>query len=97
MTLIRLVSKSTDIVITINLPHIPGQADASTSTSESGPLSRQGREEDVDFARGQFGRWVEEGINVRDEVLRTLEIKDWGLFGDEVRKFPEDVDMQDGS
>lgn len=55
----------------------------------------QGREDDVDFAQGRFGSWVEEGIRVRDEVLRTLEIKDWELFGDDDGKVQEDVNMED--
>ena len=97
MTLVRLVSKSTDLVITINLPHIPGQADTSAPGAVSGLLSGQGKEEDVDFGRGQYGSWVEEGIRVRDEVLRTLKIEDWGLFGDEEGQNQDDVKMEDGS
>ena len=93
MTLVRLVSKSTDLVITINLPHIANQIDTSTPSGASGLLAGQGQREDVDFENGHFGSWVEEGLRVRNEVLQTLEIKDWGLFGGEESQKQEDVEM----
>lgn len=82
MTLIRVVSKSTDLVITINLPHIPAEEGmntaSATSENSSGDRSRK-RNEPGD---GPFGTLVEDGLKVRDEVLRTLIIHDWNLFGD---------------
>ncbi|KAL8740834.1 MAG: hypothetical protein Q9190_006500 [Brigantiaea leucoxantha] len=70
LTLIRLVPQLTDLVITINIPHIPGHQESN---------------EPVDFEQGQLGSLVEDGRRIRDEIWRTLEIKDWGLFdvGDE--------------
>ena len=53
--------------MTINIPHIPGHQESSSGA--------------VNFEEGEFGTLVEEGVNIRDEVWRTLEVKDWGLFG----------------
>ena len=41
------------------------------------------RERVVDFENGDFGPFVEDGMRIRDEVLRTLTIHDWSLFGAE--------------
>ncbi|KAI4175801.1 MAG: hypothetical protein LQ343_001414 [Gyalolechia ehrenbergii] len=68
LTLIRLVPQSTDIVVTINIPHIPGQQEPSDGA--------------VNFQEGKFGSLVDGGVKIRDEVWRTLQVKDWGLFGD---------------
>ena len=32
---------------------------------------------------------------VRDEMIRTLEIKDWGLFGEDERQKQDDVQMEE--
>ncbi|KAI4097186.1 MAG: hypothetical protein LQ344_000596 [Seirophora lacunosa] len=66
LTLIRLIPQATDVVVTINIPHIPGQQEPSDPT--------------VDFEQGKFGSLVEEGVRIRDEVWKSLEVKDWGLF-----------------
>ena len=96
MTLVRLVSKCTDLVITINLPYIESQADTSTPSGASGPLAGPGRREDVDFEQGRFGNWVEEGLKVRDEVHRSLEINDWSLFVDGGNQTQKDEPMEEG-
>ncbi|KAL8951676.1 MAG: hypothetical protein Q9222_002356 [Ikaeria aurantiellina] len=67
LTLIRLVPQATDTVLTINIPHIPGHQETVDG--------------DVDFEAGRFGSLVEEGARMRDELWRTLEVRDWGLFG----------------
>ncbi|KAI9822340.1 MAG: hypothetical protein M1827_000058 [Pycnora praestabilis] len=64
MTLIRLEGASTDIVITINVPHRKGEY----------------AEADVDLEHGKLGKDLEVAILLRDQVLRTFEIKDWSLF-----------------
>ncbi|KAL8668126.1 MAG: hypothetical protein Q9202_000104, partial [Teloschistes flavicans] len=66
LTLIRLDPQSTDLIVTVNIPHIPGHQEPT-----DGP---------VNFEQGKFGSLVQEGVRIRDEVWRTLEIKDWGLF-----------------
>lgn len=71
LTLIRLVPQSTDIVVTINIPHIPGHQEPSVG--------------EVNFEEGKFGSLVEEGVRIRDEVWRSLEVRDWGLFGGETQ------------
>ncbi|KAL8732165.1 MAG: hypothetical protein Q9166_002912 [cf. Caloplaca sp. 2 TL-2023] len=67
LTLIRLVPQSTDIVVTINIPHIPGHQEPSDG--------------EVKFEEGKFGSLVEEGLRIKDEVWKSLEVRDWGLFG----------------
>ncbi|KAL8831260.1 MAG: hypothetical protein Q9170_005379 [Blastenia crenularia] len=67
LTLIRLVPQSTDIMVTINIPHIPGHQETSDGA--------------VSFDEGKFGSLVQEGMRIRDELWRTLEVRDWGLFG----------------
>ncbi|KAL8915569.1 MAG: hypothetical protein Q9171_000134 [Xanthocarpia ochracea] len=67
LTLIRLVAQSTDIVVTVNVPHISGHQE---------PLDGE-----VNFEEGKFGSLVEEGVKIRDEVWKSLEVRDWGLFG----------------
>lgn len=91
LTLIRLVSKSTDLVITINLPHLPAEVDAVDGTIASGTLSGGENRESVDFENRHFGSFVEEGMKVRDEVLRTLRIENWSLFGEEDHDDGEEV------
>ncbi|KAK4994355.1 hypothetical protein LTR66_005600 [Elasticomyces elasticus] len=67
LLLIRLNGKKTDLVITINVPHAPG---------EYAP-------EDVDLATGKLGRLLEAAVQYRDRLLQTFEVKDWSLFGQE--------------
>jgi len=82
MTLIRLVSKSTDLVITINLPHIPAEEGINAASAASGNSSGDGSREGNEPENGPSGTPVEDGLKVRDEVLRTLTIHDWDLFGE---------------
>ncbi|KAL9043041.1 MAG: hypothetical protein Q9180_000163 [Flavoplaca navasiana] len=67
LTMIRLEAQSTDIVVTVNIPHIPGHQEPSNG--------------EVSFEERKFGSLVEDGIKIRDEVWRSLEVRDWGLFG----------------
>ena len=65
LLLIRLEAQDTDIVITINVPFMPGSYD----------------EADVDFERGKWGGLGEVGEVVIERVRGSLEVRDWGLFG----------------
>ncbi|KAL9042710.1 MAG: hypothetical protein Q9214_003700 [Letrouitia sp. 1 TL-2023] len=65
VALIRLVPQSTDIVVTISLPH-------NVVMLESRPQ--------VEFANRQTGDLFEEGMTIQNEIFRTLQIHDWGLF-----------------
>ena len=61
----------TDMVISLNIPHVPGGPEV--AAEEGG--------EEVDFESGKYGSAVEEGRGVLGEALRTLKVRDWGLFG----------------
>jgi hypothetical protein len=67
LTLIRLVDQKTDILVTINVPHVIGQYDTSS----------------VDLEHGKMGPLLEQAAKWRTRVLETFEVKDWGLFGEE--------------
>lgn len=64
LTLIRLVDQKTDIVITINVPHAPGEYDGA----------------EVDPATGKNGRLLSAAIEHRDRILQSFEVRDWDLF-----------------
>ena len=67
LTLIRLVAQKTDILVTINVPHVIGQY-------ENGS---------VDLEHGKMGPLLEQAAKWRERVLESFEVKDWGLFGEE--------------
>lgn len=67
LTLVRLVKQETDMLITINVPHIAGQFEAGS----------------VDLEHGKMGPLLEEAGKWRERVLETFEVKEWGLFGEE--------------
>ena len=56
------------MVITLNIPKVPGEG--------------EGSDEETDFENGRFGKVVEEGKRIVEEVWKTLQVKDWGLFGE---------------
>ncbi|KAH0565650.1 hypothetical protein GP486_000960 [Trichoglossum hirsutum] len=64
VTIVRLETQKTDIVVTINVPHIRGSYD----------------ERSVDLERGQLGALLNTALAHQDRVFRTLEVKDWSLF-----------------
>ncbi|KAK3346674.1 hypothetical protein B0T25DRAFT_521043 [Lasiosphaeria hispida] len=64
LTLVRLEEHQTDILITINVPHIKGEYD----------------EEDVDLALGKQGELIGDAVEYASRIWSTLDIKDWGLF-----------------
>lgn len=67
LTLVRLVKQETDMLITINVPHIAGQFEAGS----------------VDLEHGKMGALLEQAGKWRERVLETFEVKEWGLFGEE--------------
>jgi hypothetical protein len=67
LTLIRLVDQKTDMLVTINVPHVIGQYEAGS----------------VDLEHGKMGPLLEQAAKWRERVLETFEVKDWGLFGEE--------------
>jgi hypothetical protein len=66
MTLLRLEKQKTDILITINVPHIKGEYD----------------EEDVDLELGKQGKLIGDAVEHSARIWSTFKIKDWGLFGE---------------
>ncbi|KAF2500107.1 Mog1p/PsbP-like protein [Lophium mytilinum] len=64
LTLVRLVEQKTDIVIAINVPHAAGEYAIGS----------------VDLENGKAGVMLETAAMVREKVLASLEVKDWGLF-----------------
>lgn len=64
LNLVRLEAEHTDILITINVPHIKGEYD----------------EEDVDLQVGKQGKLIEDAVDHAAVIWETFKIKDWGLF-----------------
>ena len=64
LTMIRLETQKTDIIVAVNVPHIAGQYDPS----------------EVDPEKGKQGRLLESAVEHRRKVMETFEIKDWDLF-----------------
>lgn len=65
MTLLRLERYGTDILITINVPHIRGEYN----------------EDEVDLELGKQGKLIGDAVEISARIWETLKIKDWGLFG----------------
>lgn len=65
LILIRLAAHQTDVVITINVPHV----------------EEKYIEGNVNLEAQQLGPQLEEAVQMRDEILKTFQIKDWSLFG----------------
>ncbi|KAJ9148572.1 Ran-interacting Mog1 protein [Pleurostoma richardsiae] len=66
LTLLRLEKESTDILITINVPHIKGEYD----------------EEDVDLELGKQGRLIGDAVEYAARIWETFIVKDWNLFNE---------------
>ncbi|KAF2814253.1 Mog1p/PsbP-like protein [Mytilinidion resinicola] len=64
LTLVRLAEQKTDITIAINVPHV----------AEEYALGS------VDLENGKPGVMLEAAAMVREKVLASFEVKDWGLF-----------------
>ncbi|KAF6219345.1 hypothetical protein HO133_005170 [Letharia lupina] len=68
-TLIRLVEQSTDIVITLNTPHLASEAEGQIpNETETGTL---------------YGETEQEVGNMYHQIVTSFAIKDWGLFSGE--------------
>ncbi|KAI9738194.1 MAG: hypothetical protein M1834_008692 [Cirrosporium novae-zelandiae] len=68
LLLVRLIPQETDVLVTVNLPYMPGEFE----------------EGDVDVEGGRIGgRILEDGKAIMEVVVRSLEVRDWGLFGSE--------------
>jgi hypothetical protein len=61
---VRLEREQTDILITINVPHIKGEYD----------------EEEVDLALGKQGELIGDAVEYAAKIWSTFEVRDWKLF-----------------
>ncbi|KUI58210.1 putative ran guanine nucleotide release factor [Cytospora mali] len=64
LTLLRLEKESTDILMTINVPHIKGEYD----------------EEEVDLQLGKQGKLIGDAVEFAARIWATFKVKDWHLF-----------------
>ncbi|KAK4131496.1 hypothetical protein BT67DRAFT_451743 [Trichocladium antarcticum] len=64
LTLVRLEKESTDVLITINVPHIRGEYD----------------EDEVDLALGKQGELIGDAVEYAAKIWASFDVKDWGLF-----------------
>ncbi|KAI5817515.1 hypothetical protein BZA77DRAFT_35187 [Pyronema omphalodes] len=75
MTIIRLEAQKTDFVVTVNVPFLtPEQVAAEGMVAApqfQGELS------------GEPGALLQAGLAIRDRILETLKVEDWGLFVDD--------------
>lgn len=66
LTLIRLEKEQTDILVTINVPHIKGEYD----------------EEEIDLAMGKQGELIGDAVEYAARIWESFDVKDWGLFNE---------------
>jgi hypothetical protein len=64
LTLVRLEREKTDILITVNVPHIKGEYD----------------EEEVDLELGRQGQLIGDAVDYAARIWQTFKVKDWNLF-----------------
>jgi hypothetical protein len=64
LTLLRLEKESTDVLITVNVPHIKGEYD----------------EEEIDLALGKQGELIGDAVEYSARIWASFKIVDWGLF-----------------
>ncbi|KAI9822890.1 MAG: hypothetical protein M1832_002915 [Thelocarpon impressellum] len=67
VAIVRLEAQATDLVITVNVPHVRDSYD----------------EDEVDLSMGRSGPLIDDAKHIHETVMETLEIKDWGLFGEQ--------------
>ena len=64
LTLVRLEDKQTDLVVSVNVPHLAGQYVAG----------------EVDPEKGKLGLLMDRAADMRSKLMESFEVKDWGLF-----------------
>ncbi|KAI1117853.1 hypothetical protein F5Y14DRAFT_402237 [Nemania sp. NC0429] len=64
LTLVRLEREQTDLLITVNVPHIRGEYDV----------------DDVDLELGKQGRLIGDAVDYAARIWESFTVKDWGLF-----------------
>ena len=66
LTLLRLERESTDLLVTINVPHIRGAYDA----------------DDIDLELGKQGKLIGDAVEYAARIWETFEVHDWNLFNE---------------
>lgn len=64
LTLLRLEEQKTDLLVTINVPHMRGEYD----------------EDEIDLALGKQGELIGDAIDYASHIWATLRVDDWKLF-----------------
>lgn len=64
LTLVRLERERTDLLITINVPHIRGEYN----------------EDDVDLELGKQGKLIGDAVDYAARIWESFKVRDWGLF-----------------
>lgn len=67
LMVVRLKVQGTDLVVSVNVPHVVG-----TQGYDGGG--------GLEFRAGRMGTLMEMGEKIKDKVVETLEVKEWGLF-----------------
>ncbi|KAI9716718.1 MAG: multicopy suppressor of ts gsp1 [Chrysothrix sp. TS-e1954] len=67
VTLIRLETAKTDVIVTVTVPHVLGEEGYTTH-------------EDVDLDVGKETPLMVEGREILEQILHSFEIVEWGLF-----------------
>lgn len=66
LTLLRLEKEATDVLVTINVPHIKGEYD----------------EDEVDLELGKQGKLIGDAVEYAAKVWESFKIRDWKLFNE---------------
>ncbi|KAI1175301.1 Mog1p/PsbP-like protein [Nemania sp. FL0916] len=64
LTLVRLEREHTDLLITVNVPHIRGEYDV----------------DDVDLELGKQGQLIGDAVDYAARIWESFKVKDWRLF-----------------
>lgn len=64
LSLVRLEREKTDILITINVPHVKGEYS----------------EEDVDLELGKQGKLIGDAVEFAARIWESFRVREWGLF-----------------
>lgn len=67
LVLIRLEKQKTDLIVFVNVPHVKGEYDPG----------------EVDLGAQKLSPLLVEAQTIKQKVLESIEIKDWGLFVNE--------------
>lgn len=62
----RLEAELTDILITINVPHIKGEY----------------AEEEIDLQMGKQGKLIGDAVDYAAKIWESFKVKDWNLFSE---------------